>query len=49
MAQKFRLVARKVLSGNDKGKTKTYAVAKNSGYCDLEKLCNLVSARSSVS
>lgn len=49
MAQKFRLVARKVMAGADKGTVKTYAVAKNSGYCDLDKLCNLISARSSVS
>lgn len=49
MAQKFRLVTRKVLAGTDKDQKKTYAVAKNSGYCDLVKLCNLISARSSVS
>lgn len=49
MALKFRKVQHKVLSGEDKGKTKTYARAKSSGQCDMTKLCKLVSARSSMS
>ncbi|WP_075558349.1 HU family DNA-binding protein [Parabacteroides timonensis] len=49
MALKFRKVQRKVLSGDDKGKTKTYAVAKSSNYCDMEKLCELISSRSAMS
>ena len=38
MALKFRKVQRKVLSGDDKDKVKTYAVAKSSSYCDMEKI-----------
>lgn len=49
MALKFRKVQRKVLAGEDAGKVKTYAVAKASGYCDLQKLCKLISARSAMS
>lgn len=49
MAVKYRKVQRKVLSGAEKDKQKTYAMAKTSGYCDLEKLCKLISARSTVS
>ncbi|GHU58295.1 DNA-binding protein [Bacteroidia bacterium] len=49
MALKFRTVQREVLLGDDAGKIKTYAVAKANGYCDIDKLCELVSARSTVS
>lgn len=49
MSLKFRKVKRKVLSGVDKDKTKTYGVAKTSGICNLDMLCELISARSTVS
>lgn len=49
MALKFRKVQRKVLSGVDKDKMKTYAVAKSSNYCDMDKLCELISSRSAMS
>jgi predicted histone-like DNA-binding protein len=49
MALKFRTVQREVRLGEDAGKTKTYAIAKSNGYCDMPKLCELVSARSSMS
>lgn len=49
MALKFRLVQRKILNGVEKDKVKTFAMAKTSGFCDLQKLCRLISARSTVS
>lgn len=49
MALKFRKVQRKVMAGEDLGKTKTYAMAKSNGYCDLTKLCKMISARSAMS
>ncbi|MCD8268971.1 MAG: HU family DNA-binding protein [Parabacteroides sp.] len=49
MALKFRKVQRRVLSGDDKDKVKTYAVAKSSNYCDMEKLCELISSCSAMS
>ncbi|MDH6358181.1 HU family DNA-binding protein [Parabacteroides sp. PF5-9] len=49
MALKFRKVERKLLAGESAGQVKTYAVAKSNGYCDLPKLCKLISARSSIS
>ena len=49
MALKYRTFQVELLFGNEAGKKKTYAVAKANGYCDMEKLCNLVSARSSIS
>ena len=49
MALKFRKVQRKVMVGEEKDQVKTYAVAKASGYCDMEKLCELVSNRSAMS
>jgi predicted histone-like DNA-binding protein len=49
MSLKIRKVQRKVLSGNDQGKTKTYGIAKAGSYCTLDKLCKLISARSSMS
>lgn len=49
MALKFKKVARKVLSGDEKGSTKYYAVAKSSGLSKLDKICTLISARSTVS
>lgn len=49
MALKFRTVQRTIRIGADAGKVKTYAIAKSNGYCDMEKLCELVSARSAMS
>ena len=49
MTLKFRKVQRKVLSGDDKDKVKTYAMAKSSSYCDMAKLCELISSRSAMS
>ncbi|MDH6306118.1 putative histone-like DNA-binding protein [Parabacteroides sp. PF5-5] len=49
MALKFRTVERKINIGGDAGKVKTFAVAKSGGYCDMEKLCDLVSARCAMS
>ena len=40
---------RKVMIGAEKDQVKTYAVAKSSGYCDMEKLCELISNRSAMS
>ena len=41
MALKFKKVARKVLSGNEKGTTRYYAVAKSVGLSEVEeKECN---------
>ena len=41
MALKFKKVARKVLSGNEKGTTRYYAVAKSAGLSEVEeKECN---------
>lgn len=49
MAQRFRKVKRKVLAGPDKGKVKTYAMAKSSGIFGFEDMCKLISSRASVS
>ncbi len=49
MALKFRKVQRKILNGDDKGQVKTFGVAKSSGYCDMAKLCELISNRSAMS
>lgn len=49
MSLKFRKVQRKVLSGVNKDQVRTYAMAKASGYCDMEKLCELISNRSAMS
>ncbi|MCD8136134.1 MAG: hypothetical protein LUH01_09365 [Parabacteroides gordonii] len=49
MALKFRKVQRKILNGDDKGRVKTFGVAKSSGYCDMAKLCELISNRSAMS
>jgi predicted histone-like DNA-binding protein len=49
MALKIRKVQRKVLSGDDQGKVKTYGVAKAGSYCNLDKLCKLISARCTAS
>ena len=46
---KFRKVQRKVFSGDDKDKVKTYAMARSSNYCDMDKLCELISSRSAMS
>lgn len=49
MAVKFRKVKRKILAGTEKDKVKTFAVAKATGVCDMEKLCKLISGHSTVS
>lgn len=49
MALKFRVVKRKVMSGAEKDTVKNYAMAKTSGTTDLDKLCKLISSRSTVS
>ncbi|MDR1200342.1 MAG: hypothetical protein LBL58_01765 [Tannerellaceae bacterium] len=49
MSLKFKKVARKVLSGKEKGEIKYYAVAKSSGLSGVDKICKLISARSTVS
>lgn len=49
MALKFRVVKKKVLNGVDKDTVKNYAMAKTSGVSDLNKLCKLISGRSTVS
>ncbi|MDR0430748.1 MAG: HU family DNA-binding protein [Tannerellaceae bacterium] len=49
MAVRFRTVQREVRAGKDAGKVKTYAMAKATGYCTLEKLCDLISARCAMS
>ena len=49
MALKFRKVQRKVMNGEDAGKIKTYATAKSNGYCNMSKLCKLLSARCAMS
>lgn len=49
MALKFRVVKRKVLNGKEKDLVKNYAMAKTSGVTDLDKLCKLISSRSTVS
>ncbi|MDR1980592.1 MAG: hypothetical protein LBQ39_03090, partial [Tannerellaceae bacterium] len=45
MALKIRKVKRKVLAGSYQGTVKTYGIAKSGSYCDLPKLCKLISAR----
>ena len=49
MTLKFRKVQRKVLSGGDKDKVKTCAMARSSSYCEMAKLCELISSRSAMS
>jgi predicted histone-like DNA-binding protein len=49
MALKFKKVARKVLNGDEKGAVKYYAVAKCTGVSGVDKICKLVSARSTIS
>lgn len=49
MSLKFKKVQRKIMFGADKDKVKTYAMAKASGYCDMAKLCELISNRSAMS
>lgn len=49
MALKFRVVKRKVMNGAEKDTVKNYAMAKTSGKTDLDKLCKLISSRSTVS
>lgn len=43
MSLKFKKVQRKVLNGVNEDQARTYAMAKASGYCDMEKLCELIS------
>jgi predicted histone-like DNA-binding protein len=49
MALKFKKVARKVLNGDEKGVIKYYAAAKTSGVSGVDKICKLISSRSTVS
>lgn len=49
MALPFKKVKRKILNGPDEGQEKYYAVAKANGVSSLEKMCDLISARSTVS
>ncbi|MDR1981411.1 MAG: HU family DNA-binding protein [Tannerellaceae bacterium] len=49
MAVKIKKVQREIRFGSETGKVKTYGIVKTSGYCDMEKLCELVSARSAMS
>ncbi|MDR3143001.1 MAG: hypothetical protein LBU37_14925 [Tannerellaceae bacterium] len=49
MALKFKKVARKVIGGGAKGTAKYYAVAKSAGVSGADKICKLISARSTVS
>jgi predicted histone-like DNA-binding protein len=49
MALKFKKVARKVLNGDEKGTIRYYAMAKSVGVSGLDKICKLISARSTVS
>ncbi|MCD8177279.1 MAG: HU family DNA-binding protein [Tannerellaceae bacterium] len=48
MSVKYRKIQRKVLNGPEQGKVKTYAIAKASHDCDMQRLCNLVSARTKM-
>ena len=38
MAIEYRVIPRKILAGEDKGKTKYYATASNTGRTDLDAL-----------
>ncbi|MDL2222146.1 hypothetical protein LJC35_06300 [Parabacteroides sp. OttesenSCG-928-N08] len=49
MSVAFRKVNRKVLAGPEKDTVKVYAQAHSLGHSTLEKLCNLISARSAIS
>jgi len=49
MALAFRKVKRKILNGPEKDQEKYYAVARTMGITDLDKMCNLIGARSTVS
>lgn len=49
MALKFVKVKRKVLGGKDAGKEKYYAMARTGGVTDLNKVCRIIEARSSLS
>ena len=49
MSVKFIKVQRKVLAGEDVGKTKTYARVISSNRTKISQLCKLVSARASIS
>jgi predicted histone-like DNA-binding protein len=49
MSVKFRKVGRKALNGDEKGVIRYYAVAKSVGLSGIDKICKLISARSTVS
>ena len=49
MALTFKKVKRKVLNGPEEGQEKYYAMAKTSGVSDFDKMCHLISSRSTVS
>lgn len=49
MALAFSKVKRKVLNGPEQGQEKYYAVARTSGISTFEKMCHLISSRSTVS
>lgn len=49
MAVKFKVVKRRIPGGEAKDKVKNYAVAKTTGMADLNKLCQLICSRSSLS
>lgn len=49
MAVKFRTVKRRILTGAEKDKVKTFGIVKTTGVCDMEKLCKLVSGHCTAS
>jgi len=49
MSLSFRKVKRRVLNGPNKGEDMYYAMARSNGVTDLDSLCELISARSTVS
>ena len=49
MAIEYRVIPRKILGGEDKGKTKYYATASNTGRTDLDALTRDIERSSTVS
>lgn len=49
MALRFRKIKRKVLNGPEKDQEKFYAMARTSGVSSLDKMCELICSRSSLS
>ena len=49
MAIEYRVIPRKILAGEDKGKTKYYATASNTGRTDLDALTRDIERSSTVS